>query len=93
MFYIMREAGYSVHREQSWARVAHSSTRDSRGRVMDLVAADPRGVSQVLADVVVADPTSYHGCCGGCRCAHYLSRNEAGADLRGCPPEAPRALA
>jgi hypothetical protein len=30
---------------------------EAGGRVMDLVAADPRGGSRVLADVVVADPT------------------------------------
>jgi hypothetical protein len=30
---------------------------EAGGRVMDLVAADPRGGSWVLTDVVVADPT------------------------------------
>jgi hypothetical protein len=30
---------------------------EAGGRVMDLVAADPRGGSRVLADVLVADPT------------------------------------
>jgi hypothetical protein len=37
---------------------------------MDLVVADPRGGSRVLADVVVADPTrstSEHGDGGGAR--------------------------
>jgi hypothetical protein len=55
MFYIMREAGYSVSREQS--RVMPIQAGETGGRVMDLVAADPRGGSRVLADVVVADPT------------------------------------
>jgi hypothetical protein len=30
---------------------------EAGGQVMDLVAADPRGGSRVLADVVVTDPT------------------------------------
>jgi hypothetical protein len=55
MFYIMREAGYSVRREQSGVMPIRAG--ETGGRVMDLVAADPRGGSRVLADVVVADPT------------------------------------
>jgi hypothetical protein len=54
-FYIMREAGYSVRREQSGVMPIRAG--EVGGRVMDLVAADPRGGSRVLADVVVADPT------------------------------------
>jgi hypothetical protein len=53
--YIMREAGYSVRREQSGVMPIREG--EAGGRVMDLVAADPRGGSRVLADVVVADPT------------------------------------
>jgi hypothetical protein len=55
MFYIMREAGYSVRREQSG--VMPIREEGAGGRVMDIVAADPRGGSRVLADVVVAVPT------------------------------------
>jgi hypothetical protein len=55
MFYIMREAGYSVRREQSGVMPIREG--EAEGRVMDLVVADPRGGSRVLADVVVADPT------------------------------------
>jgi hypothetical protein len=55
MFYIMREAGYSVRREQSGVMPIRAG--EVGGRVMDLVAADPRGGSRVLADVVVTDPT------------------------------------
>jgi hypothetical protein len=54
-FYIMREAGYSVRREQSGVMPIREG--EVGGRVMDLVAADPRSGSRVLADVVVADPT------------------------------------
>jgi hypothetical protein len=50
MFYIMREAGYSVRREQSGVMPIQEG--EAGGRVMDLVAADPRGGSGVLADVV-----------------------------------------
>jgi hypothetical protein len=59
MFYIMREAGYSVRRElgREQSRVMPIREGEAGGRVMDLVAADPRGGSRVLADVVVADPT------------------------------------
>jgi hypothetical protein len=55
IFYIMRESGYSVRREQSGVMPIREG--EAGGRVMDLVAADPRGGSWVLADVVVADPT------------------------------------
>jgi hypothetical protein len=55
MFYTMREAGYSVRREQSGMTPIREG--EAGGRVTDLVAADPWGGSQVLADVVVADPT------------------------------------
>jgi hypothetical protein len=56
MFYIMREAGYSVCKERQ-SGVMPIRTGETGGRVMDLVAADPRGGSRVLAVVVVADPT------------------------------------
>jgi hypothetical protein len=59
MFYIMREAGYSVRREQSGVMPIREG--EAGGRVMDLVAADPRGGSRVLADVVVADSDTVHG--------------------------------
>jgi hypothetical protein len=55
MFYIMREAGYSVRREQS--RVMPIREGEAGDRVMDLVAANPRDGFRVLADVVVADST------------------------------------
>jgi hypothetical protein len=55
MFYIMREAGYSVHRREQ-SGVMPIREGEAGGRVIDLVAADPRGGSRVLADVVVADP-------------------------------------
>jgi hypothetical protein len=54
MFYIMREARYSVRKEQSGVMPIREG--EAEGRVMDLVAADPRGGSRVLADVVVANP-------------------------------------
>jgi hypothetical protein len=55
MFYIVREAGYSVRREQSGVMPIRKG--EAGGRVMDLVAAHHRDGSRVLADVVVADPT------------------------------------
>jgi hypothetical protein len=55
MFYIMREAGYSVRREQRG--VTPIRAEKTGGRVMDCVAADPWGGVRVLADVVVADST------------------------------------
>jgi hypothetical protein len=55
MFYIMREAGCSVRREQSGVMPIREG--EAGGRVMDLVAADPQGGSRMLADVVVAYPT------------------------------------
>jgi hypothetical protein len=55
MFYIMREAGYSVRREQSGVTPIREG--ETRGKMMDLVAADPLGGSRVLADMVVADRT------------------------------------
>jgi hypothetical protein len=53
MFYIMPEAEYSVRREQSG--VMRIREGEAGGRVMDLDAADPWGVSRVLTDVMVAD--------------------------------------
>lgn len=55
MFHIMREAGYSVRREQTGVMPIQQG--ETGGRVMDLFGADPRGGSRILADVVVADPT------------------------------------
>jgi hypothetical protein len=54
MFYIMRKVGYTVRREQSGVMPIREG--EAGGRVMDLVAADPRGGFRVLADVVAADP-------------------------------------
>lgn len=51
---IMRESGFSVRMEQYGVMPIREG--DVEGRRMDLVGADPRGGSRVLADVTVADP-------------------------------------
>ena len=51
---IMRESGFSVRVEMYG--VMPIRERDVEGRRMDLVGADPRGGSRILADVTVADP-------------------------------------
>ncbi|GAQ93619.1 hypothetical protein KFL_017180010, partial [Klebsormidium nitens] len=54
VFVILREAGLSVRRE---ARGIFPLRGDeTEGRVMDLVAANPRGGPRLLVDVTVADP-------------------------------------
>ena len=51
---IMRESGFSVRMEQYGVMPIREG--DVEGRRMDLVGADPRGGSRILADVTVADP-------------------------------------
>lgn len=56
VFQIMREAGYSVRREQVGIMpMQEQHTGD--GRRVDLVGADPQGGRRILGDVVVADCT------------------------------------